>query len=75
MADTIKAEAEKVKAESEAEKATLAVEKEKAVALVTELQGLKNSWKPESRSKFSSAEKVGDVDLNKVREIMKNKNN
>jgi ATP-dependent Clp protease protease subunit len=68
-------DSEKIKVAAEAEKTAAKEEKEKAVALVTELQGLKNSWKPESRSKFSSAEKVGDVDLNKVREIMKNKNN
>lgn len=40
-----------------------------AVALVTELQGLKNSWTPETRTKFSSAEKVGSIDLNRVREL------
>jgi hypothetical protein len=68
-------DSEKIKVAAEAEKIAAEAEKVKAVALVTELQGLKNSWKPESRSKFSSADKVGDVDLNQVREIMKNKNN
>jgi ATP-dependent Clp protease protease subunit len=43
-----------------------------AVALVTELTALKNSYKPESRTRFTSAvDKVGDVDLNKVRELRK----
>ena len=41
-----------------------------AKSLVDELSKLKNSWKPESRTKFSSADKVGDIDLNKVKEIM-----
>jgi hypothetical protein len=45
-----------------------------AVALVKELQGLKNSWKPESRGKFSSTEKVGEIDLNQVRELNKKLN-
>lgn len=41
-----------------------------AKALVDELSKLKNSWKPESRTKFSSADKVGDIDLNQVKDIM-----
>jgi len=63
------ADAEKVKTEAEASKVAFEAEKVKAVALVTELQGLKNTWKPEGRTKFSSAEKVGEVNLNRVREI------
>ncbi len=66
------AEVETVKTAALAEKTAFEAEKVKAVALVTELQGLKNTWKPDSRTKFSSAEKVGEVDLNQVREIMKN---
>jgi len=62
LAETAKAEAETAKIDFEAEKI-------KAVALVTELSGLKNSWKPEARGKFSSTEKVGEIDLNEVREL------
>jgi ATP-dependent Clp protease protease subunit len=40
-----------------------------ASGLVTELSNLKNSWKPEGRTKFSSSDKVGDIDLNQVREL------
>lgn len=40
-----------------------------AVALVTELGALKNSWKPDSRTRFSSAEKVGAIDLARVKEL------
>jgi len=43
-----------------------------ANALITELKNLKNTWKPEGRTKFSSVEKVGDVDLNKVKESLNN---
>jgi len=43
-----------------------------AQGLITELQNLKNSWKPEGRTKFSSAEKVGEINLNQVREFAKN---
>lgn len=74
LADTVKAEAETVKAEAETIKTEFEAEKVKAVALVTELQGLKNAWKPEGRTRFSSAEKVGDIDLNQVREIKKKLN-
>jgi Protease subunit of ATP-dependent Clp proteases len=63
---------EKIKTEVEAEKAAFEAEKVKAVALVTELQSLKNSWKPEGRTKFSTVDKVGGVDLNEVRKIMSN---
>jgi ATP-dependent Clp protease protease subunit len=63
---------EKVKTEAEAEKRAFEAEKIKAVALVTELSNLKNSWKPEGRTKFSSVEKVGDINLDQVREIIKN---
>lgn len=40
-----------------------------AQALVTELSALKNEWKPEGRSKMNTVDKVGSVDLNRVREI------
>ena len=41
----------------------------KAKGLATELSNLKNSWKPESRTRFSTSDKVGDIDLNQVREL------
>ena len=41
-----------------------------AKSLVDELSKLKNEWKPESRTKFSSVDKVGDIDLTQVKEIM-----
>ena len=41
-----------------------------AKALVEELSSLKNSWKPDSRTKFGSTDKVGDIDLNQVQEIL-----
>jgi ATP-dependent Clp protease protease subunit len=68
------ADAEKVKTEAEASKVAFEAEKVKAIALVTELTNLKNTWKPEGRSKFSSADKVGEINLDRVREILKNKN-
>ena len=43
-----------------------------AKALITELKALKNSWKPEGRVKFSTADKVGDVDIRKVKELLTN---
>lgn len=58
-----KAEAAKAKAELDAEKVSIA-------ALAKELSSLKNSWQPESRLKFSSStDKVGAIDLNRVREL------
>jgi ATP-dependent Clp protease protease subunit len=42
-----------------------------AVALVTELTNLKNSYKPVGRTRFSSVDKVGEIDLNRVRELRK----
>jgi ATP-dependent Clp protease protease subunit len=47
--------------------AAFKVQEAEAKALVSELSQLKNSWKPESRAKFSSVDKVGDIDLNKVK--------
>lgn len=68
--------AETAKAEAEVSKTAFETEKVKAVALVTELSALKNTWKPEARGKFSSLEKVGDIDLNRAKELIdKQKNN
>lgn len=66
-----------VNSEKEKEKVTVAeaafkAKEEEAIKLVTELKGMVNLWKPESRTRFSSAEKVGDIDLAQVREFMKN---
>ena len=66
--------AETEKVDTTAAKADFEAEKVKAVALVTELTALKNSWKPNGRTKFGSTDKVGSIDLNRVKEIMdKNK--
>jgi ATP-dependent Clp protease protease subunit len=53
----IKTEASFHKAEAEAK------------ALIDELSNLKNSWKPVTRTKFSSTEKVGEVNMARVREL------
>lgn len=65
------ADAEKEKTEAIAAKASCTKKEADAVALITELTALKNSWKPNSREKFSTADKIGDVNLNKVREYQK----
>ncbi len=66
--------AEKEKPDLVAVEASFKAKETEAKALITELQGLKNSWKPNTRSKFSSVEKVGDINLNEVREFLKNIN-
>jgi ATP-dependent protease ClpP protease subunit len=64
------AAAETAKVTTETEKAELEAEKVKATALVTELTALKNTWKPQSRSKsFANEAKIGEIDLNRVREL------
>ena len=63
------AAAEKEKPDLVAVEASFKAKEAQAVALATELQGMKNSWIPEGRTKFSSAEKVGSIDLNRVREL------
>jgi ATP-dependent Clp protease protease subunit len=62
------AETEKVNLVSA--EAAFKVKESEAKALVEELSSLKNSWKPASRTNFSSADKVGDIDLNQVQEIL-----
>jgi ATP-dependent Clp protease protease subunit len=70
------ADAEKTKADIVAVEASLKEKEAKAVALITSLTALKNTWKPEARGKFSSLEKVGDIDLNRAKELIdKQKNN
>lgn len=68
-------DAEKAKSSLVAAEASFKAKEAEVKGLVTELQNLKNQWKPESRTKFSSVDKVGDIDLNKVKEIMKSINN
>lgn len=65
-------DAEKVKADAVAAETSFKEKEVKAIALIADLTALKNTWKPEGRTKFSSVEKVGDVNLDQVREIIKN---
>lgn len=67
------AEAKAKEAEVVAEKETLKTETAKAVALMTELQSLKNSWKPDTRtSKGVQSGKVGGIDIDQAKEIIAN---
>ena len=64
------AEANAIKAESEVAMTEAEAAKVEAKALVIELTNLKNSWKPAGRQKdLGSTNKVGNVDLDKVKEI------
>jgi len=65
------ADTEKVKTDAVTAEAAFKAKTVEAQGLITELQNLKNQWKPEGRTKFSSAEKVGDINLNQVREFAK----
>jgi ATP-dependent Clp protease protease subunit len=65
------ADAEKAKPDLVAAEASFKAKETEAKGLITELQNLKNQWKPEGRTKFSSAEKIGEINLNEVREFMK----
>lgn len=59
-------------AEVTAKEAEAAKVVSEAQALVTELSALKNEWKPEGRSKMNTVvDKVGSVDLARVKEIRK----
>jgi ATP-dependent protease ClpP protease subunit len=69
------AAADKAKPDILAAEASFKAKETEAKALITELQGLKNLWKPEGRTKFSSVDKVGDIDMNKLKELMKNNKN
>jgi len=68
------ADSEAVKAESEAVKEEAETMKAKASGLITELTNLKNSWKPEARTKFAATNKVGRIDLDRVKELQTTKN-
>ena len=52
-----------------AKEAALATAETEAAALVTELKNLKNSWTPTGRNKISAGNKVGEVNLDRVREL------
>jgi ATP-dependent protease ClpP protease subunit len=64
------AQAETEKVNLAAAEASFKAQEAEAKTLVDELSKLKNDWKPESRTKFSSVDKVGEIDLNKVHEIL-----
>jgi len=71
---TAKIEAEAAKTEAETAKTEAENEKVKAVAIVKEMEELKNSWKPEARSRnFANPDRVGRIDLAQVRENRKAK--
>jgi ATP-dependent Clp protease protease subunit len=63
------ADMESQKISAEASEKALKDETEKAVALVTELTNLKNTWKPDARSKGADPVKTVGVNLDRVREI------
>ena len=72
--EAVKAEAEAAKVEAENAKTEAEAEKVKMVALTTELQGLKNLWKPEARAKSNGTDvKVGRVNISTVAERRKDR--
>jgi hypothetical protein len=50
--------------------ASFKVQEAEAKALVDELSKLKNEWKPDTRNRFGTADKVGDIDMSQVRDIV-----
>ena len=63
------ADAEKSKPDVEAAVTAAKARETEAVALVTELTALKNDWKPAARSTGGSTEKIGVIDLERVKEL------
>jgi ATP-dependent Clp protease protease subunit len=63
------AKAEKEKPDLVAAEAAFKAKETEAKGLITELTDMKNSWKPEGRTKFSIADKVGEINMNRVREL------
>jgi len=61
-------------AELEAAVTSAKAKEAEAVALVSELSKLKNEWKPAARSKGGSVDKVGAIDLERVKELNKELN-
>ena len=64
---------EAVNAERDAIDAETETARTEALAMVAELTALKNTWKPNGRIKVNTENKVGAVDLNRVRELIDNK--
>jgi ATP-dependent Clp protease protease subunit len=64
------ADVEKEKAEAVAVKASCAKKEADAMSIVTELTNLKNSWKPDARSKNFTTGKIGEVNLDRVKELI-----
>ena len=60
---------ESEKPDLEAAEKSLKEKEAAAVALYTELDGMRNSWKPDARGKFGTGDKVGSVDLARVKEL------
>jgi len=60
---------ESEKPDLEAAQEALKVKEAAAVALYTELDGMRNSWRPDARGKFGTGDKVGSVDLARVKEL------
>jgi ATP-dependent Clp protease protease subunit len=65
------ADIEKEKPNLVAAEASFKAKETEATALITKLTALQNSWKPNVRGQFGKADKVGDVNLNEVRETLK----
>jgi len=62
-------DAEKEKELAKSAEASFRQQETEAKALVDELTKLKNSWKPGVRSQVNSVDKIGDINLARVREI------
>jgi len=64
-------ETEKAKAKSDLVVAEAAFKAKETQAndLIAQLSTLKNSWVPGSRTKFSNADKVGEIDMKQVKEL------
>lgn len=63
------AKAEEEKPDLVAAEVAFKTKETEALGLITELSNLKNTWKPDTRGRFSSAEKVGEINLDRVREL------
>jgi ATP-dependent protease ClpP protease subunit len=57
-----------------ATEASFKVQEAEAKSLIDELSKLKNEWKPDTRTRFGTADKAGDIDLNRTREMLKKLN-
>lgn len=69
-AEAAVAAATQAAAEVETEKANYVAKQAEATALIAELEGLKNSWKPAARAGANGkTTKAGEIDLDRVNEI------